>query len=253
MAQGRSTIRREDGKTRLQVKAFTTKDDLKGLYTEIDRVMDGFRMPRGYYWDKGERYSRFREEDDARMDAVLMAVLSVFLLMGVLFESFILPFSVLFSIPFAFLGVYWTLYLTGTPMEIMATIGIVVLIGLVVNNAIVLMDMVNRLRKQGMNRTEAILEAGHNRFRPILMTTFTTVFGLLPMSVGNTSLVGIPYAPLGRTMMGGLICSTMLTLLVVPLFYTYLDDLRNVLRRIAKSAGKGLGSDAEPELAAHDD
>ena len=232
VARGSGTIRREDGKTRLRVFAFTTKDDLKELYGEIDRAMEGFAMPRGYSWNKGERYTKFRESDNEMGFALAMAIVSVFLLMGVLFESFVLPFSVLFSIPFAFLGVYWTLFLTGTPFNMMATIGLIVLIGVVVNNAIVLVDMVNRLRADGMDRTEAIREAGHNRFRPILMTTFTTVFGLLPMSIGNSNLIGIPYAPLGRTMMGGLLCSTFLTLFVVPLFYTYLDDLRTVLRRI---------------------
>ena len=236
VSRGSGTIRREDGKTRLRVQAFTVKDDLKGLYLEIDRAMQGFEMPRGYYWNKGERYSKFQEEDNTAMFAVVMAITCVFLLMGVLFESFILPFSVLLSIPFAFLGVYWTLYLTGTPMDLMANIGVIVLIGVVVNNAIVLVDMVNRLRKDGMERTEAILEAGYNRFRPILMTTFTTVFGLLPMSIGTSSLIGIPYAPLGRTMMGGLISSTFLTLLVVPLFYTFFDDLRMFIQRIVSSA-----------------
>jgi HAE1 family hydrophobic/amphiphilic exporter-1 len=232
VTRGSGTIRREDGKTRLRVSAFTTKDDLKGLYEEIDRAMAGFHMPRGYSWDKGERYARFRESSNALYFAVIMAITCVFLLMGVLFESFVLPFSVLLSIPFAFLGVYWTLYLTNTPLDMMAQIGLIVLIGVVVNNAIVLVDMVNRHRAEGKDRTEAILEAGYNRFRPILMTTFTTIFGLLPLAIGNTNLIGIPYAPLGRTMMGGLFASTFLTLFVVPLFYTYLDDLRTALRGI---------------------
>ncbi len=233
---GRGRIRREDGKTRLAVRAFTTKDDLKSLYAEIDRAMAGFEMPRGYSWNKGERFARFQESDNETIFAVVMAVTCVFLLMGVLFESVVLPFSVLFSIPFSFLGVYWTLYLTGTPMDMMANIGLIVLIGVVVNNAIVLVDMINRMRLEGMNRTEAILEAGHNRFRPILMTTFTTVFGLVPMALGNTNLVGIPYSPLGRTLMGGLFVSTFLTLLLVPIFYTLLDDLRTFLQRIVRAA-----------------
>ncbi|MDA0749006.1 MAG: efflux RND transporter permease subunit, partial [bacterium] len=239
VAQGMGTIRREDGKTRLSVRAFTTKDDLKELYLEVDRAMTGFDMPRGYSWNKGERFDKFQESNDETMFAVVMAITCVFLLMGVLFESVILPFSVLLSIPFAFLGVYWTLYLTGTPMDMMANIGVIVLIGVVVNNAIVLVDMVNRMRQEGLSRTDAILEAGHNRFRPILMTTFTAVFGLLPMAVGNTNLVGMPYAPLGRTMMGGLLVSTFLTLLVVPLFYTLLDDLRLGLGRIFRAAFSG--------------
>ena len=235
VTRGRGRIRREDGKTRLRVKAFTTKDDLKSLYADIDRAMEGFGMPRGYSWNKGERFTRFRESGDETMFAVVMAVTCVFLLMGVLFESVILPFSVLFSIPFSFLGVYWTLYLTGTPMDMMANIGMIVLIGVVVNNAIVLVDMINRMRVEGMGRTEAILEAGHNRFRPILMTTFTTVFGLVPMALGNTNLIGIPYSPLGRTLMGGLFVSTFLTLLLVPIFYTLLDDLRTFLQRIVRA------------------
>lgn len=231
-SQGRGTIRREDGKSRLRIEAFTTKDDLKGLFEEIDQAMDGFELPRGYSWDKGERYDKLREENDTMSFAVIMAVTFVFLLMGVLFESFVLPFSVLLSIPFAFLGVYWTLYLTDTPMAGLAMVGVIVLIGVVVNNAIVLVDMVNRLRIEGLGRTEAILEAGRNRFRPILMTTFTTVFGLLPMGLGSSTVLGQPYAPMGRTMIGGLLTSTFLTLLLVPLFYTFLDDFRTALKRM---------------------
>ena len=156
-------------------------------------------------------------------------------------KSFILPFCLLFSIPFAFLGVYWLLYLTGTPMNMMAMVGMIILIGVVVNNAIVLVDMINRLRRDGLPRLEAISEAGRNRFRPILMTTFTTIFGLLPMAVGNSNLMGTPYAPLGRTMMGGLLSSTALTLLVVPLLYTFLDDARIYVKRLARGAfGPGM-------------
>ena len=199
-------------------------------------------MPRGYTWDKGERYSKLQEEDNTMMFAMVMAVTFVFLLMGVLFESFVLPFSVLFSIPFAFLGVYWTLFLTGTSMDGMAMVGVIVLIGVVVNNAIVLVDMINRLRGEGMDRLEAILEAGHNRFRPIMMTTFTTVFGLLPMALGSSTVLGQPYAPMGRTMIGGLLASTLLTLLVVPLFYTFLDDLRSALHTISTAAFSRLRS-----------
>ena len=235
---GRSTgrIYREDGKTRINVKAFTTKNDRKGLYQQVDAAMAGFVLPRGYSWNKGERFRTMGEEDQTLKFATTMAITFVFLLMGVLFESFILPFSVLFSIPFAFLGVYWFLFVTGTPMNMMAMTGMIILIGVVVNNAIVLVDMINRLRIEGLTRTEAIIEAGANRFRPILMTTFTTIFGLLPMAVGNSNLMGVSYAPLGRTMMGGLMSSTVLTLLVVPLLYTFLDDLTHTIRELALSA-----------------
>lgn len=238
ITQGSGTIRRKDGKLRLRVRAIANKADVETLYGEVDQAMDGFTMPRGYTWDKGENYSTYREKEDSMNDAMLMAGVCVFLLMGVLFESFILPFCVILSIPFSFLGVYWTLYLTGTPYDTMAGVGTIVLIGVVVNNAIVLVDMINRLVLDGYSRREAILEAGRNRYRPILMTTFTTVFGLLPMAVGTSQMMGMPYAPLGRTMMGGLIMSTILTLLVVPLFYTFLDDLRLAIGRLVAQAFK---------------
>jgi len=235
MGRGSGTIRREDGKTRLWVRAYTTRSDIRTLYAQIEQTMGDLDMPRGYAWDKGERYVRLRESDQALVFAVTLAVTFVFLLMGILFESFILPFSVLFSIPFAFLGVYWTLYLTNTLLDGMARVGVIVLIGVVVNNAIVLVDLINRLRAEGATRTQAILAAGASRFRPILMTTFTTVFGLLPMAVGNSNMVGIPYAPLGRTLIGGLLTSAFLTLFVVPLSYTFLDDLRSFLGRFASA------------------
>ncbi len=239
---GLKTVLRRDGKLVLSCQVFAKEEDLDSLYGEIDRAMEGFKMPPGYSWDKGDRYDKFRESEEAMQFAVLLAITFVFLLMGVLFESLILPFSVLFCIPFAFLGVYWTLFLTETVMDRMAQVGIIVLIGVVVNNAIVLVDMVNRLRAEGKDRMEAILEAGTNRFRPILMTTFTTVFGLVPMSLTSNTLMGVPYSSMGRAMAGGLLCATFLTLFVVPLFYTCLDDLRTALRGILFSAFSRTGT-----------
>ena len=236
VTKGTGGLRRENGKLRLRLRIFATEEDLKGLYEEIDRAMEGFKMPRGYTWDKGERYSKFIESQNTMIFAVIMAITCVFLLMGVLFESFLLPFVVILSIPFAFLGVYWTLYLTNTTMDIMAYIGLIMLIGVVVNNAIVLVDRVNRLRADGLGRDEALMEAAENRFRPILMTTFTTIFGLLPMAIGASTMIGIPYSPMGRTMIGGLFASACFTLFVVPLFYTYLDDLQTALHRITSTA-----------------
>ena len=233
ITKGPGHIFRHNGRNRLRVRVYTTKDDVEGLYQEVDRVMEGFTLPRGYEWNKGERHSQYSRESQAMTFAVIMAVVFVFLLMGVLFESVILPFAVIFSIPFSFLGVYWGLWLTGTTMDFMSNVGAIVLIGVVVNNAIVLVDMINRLRQVGMDRTAAIMAAGYNRFRPILMTTCTTVFGLFPMAIGSSTMMGMPYAPLGITMMGGLIVSTALTLFVIPLFYVLLDDLRGLLKRIA--------------------
>ena len=236
VAQGLGGIRREDRQTVLAVTATTTEAGAESLFEQVDEAMAGFETPRGYRWDKGERFQRLQQQEDSRMFALVLSVTFVFLLMGVLFESFVLPLSVIVAIPFSFLGVFWTLYLTKTPFDLLSGIGTVILVGVVVNNAIVLIDLANRLRAEGHDRFEALMEAGRLRFRPILMTTFTTICGLLPMAVGNARMIGMPYAPLGRTMMGGLLASMVLTLVIVPLCYTFFDDLRELLRRVGRSA-----------------
>ncbi|MBC8204310.1 MAG: efflux RND transporter permease subunit [FCB group bacterium] len=230
--KGLGEINRLNGKTTITLKASTTKDNMEQLSKDIDKVMAGYNMPRGYSWSKGSRFMRMEESNAAQNFAILLAVTFVFLLMGVLFESFVLPLSVIVSIPFSFIGAYWLLYITGTTFDIMAGIGLIILIGVVVNNAIVLVDLVNRLREEGMGRTKALLTASKRRFRPINMTALTTICGLIPMAAGNSSLIGIPYAPLGRVIIGGMATSTIFTLVIVPLFYTFFDDLREYWKRL---------------------
>ncbi|MBI3098695.1 MAG: efflux RND transporter permease subunit [Planctomycetes bacterium] len=238
-ARSLGEISRENRKTVLSVKVTTTKDDLDALSGEVDARMERFQMPRGYSWDKSGRWSRMRQAGQEQNFALGISLVFVFLLMGVLFESVLLPWAVIVSVPFAFLGVFWTLYLTGTPLDMMAFIGMIVLIGIVVNNAIVLVDCVNRLRASGMDREAALVEAGRRRLRPILLTALTTIAGLLPMALGTQNVAGIPYFPMGRTVMGGLAASTALTLLMVPLCYSLFDDLGGSCRRLAaRAAGR---------------
>jgi len=231
-SQGR--IRRENSKSFMELKIYVGDVDMQKISERLTRILRDYKFPTGYYFEEGGRGRRFREQDSDLTTALIFSVIFVYLIMGILFESFILPLSVLIAIPAAFVGSYWLLYLTGTTFEIMAGIGLVVLIGVVVNNAIVLIDLINQYRKTGMQREQAILVAGVNRFRPILMTALTTIFGLLPMAIGNTGLVGIPYAPMGITLIGGLITSTFLTLFAVPIFYTYFDDLQKFFSKFVK-------------------
>ncbi len=230
--KGFGQITRENGKTFLQVKAHTRVKDLQKTSRQIDQIMKGFTLPVGYSWVKGTRFRRFRDQSTSVTQALILAVVFVFLLMGILFESFVLPLSVLVAIPLSFFGAYLALYLTKTPQDIMAGIGIVILVGVVVNNAIVLIDMINRRRQEGLERRQAILDAGAHRFRPILMTSLTTIGGLIPMALGNASLIGIPYAPMGRAIIGGMISSTFLTLLAVPVLYTLFDDMSLYFKRV---------------------
>ena len=237
------SITRTQGRTFMRIRVYSSNSDLSGFNDRISKALVGFEMPAGYAWGFGYGFDRFQEQEQSRNHATWLAICFVFLLMGMLFESFTLPFCILASIPFAFFGAWWTLYLTKTPFDIMAGIGLIILVGVVVNNAIVLVDCVQRLRAEGVPRDEALREAVSRRFRPVIMTAATTVCGLIPMAVGNAALVGMPYAPMGRAMAGGLLTSTFFTLLVVPLLYCWVDDAREgtrsfvggLLRRAKKS------------------
>ncbi|MBX2804111.1 MAG: efflux RND transporter permease subunit [Myxococcales bacterium] len=227
MGKGPGQIRRLNRRTTtgvtLDLEDEVTPED---LWPRLDAALADMAFPRGYGWAKGDRFDRRGEEDAAMQMALLLSVTFVFLLIGILFESWVLPLAIVTTIPMAMMGATWGLYLSGTPMDSMAGVGMVILVGVVVNNGIVLVDLITQLRKQGHTRSDAILEAGQRRLRPILMTALTTIFGLAPMAMGDSSFVGIPYAPLGRTVISGLVASTVLTLLFVPFLYTVLDDLR---------------------------
>ena len=227
VAPGFGTIRRTDRVTSfpLTVELEPDADSLE-VRAAIRGALDGMAFPRGYAWDFFGGGPTSPENDSARNLALLLSVTFVFLIMGVLFESFLLPLSIITSIPMALVGVYWTLYLTSTPLDVMGGVGLVILVGVVVNNGIVLIDLVTRLRGEGLSRTDALVEAGGRRLRPILMTALTTIFGLLPMALGTSTFIGIPYAPMGRVVAGGMVAGTVLTLFFVPYLYSVLDDMR---------------------------
>jgi len=163
---------------------------------------------------------------------IILALCCVYLVMAALFESLSQPLVIMTSLPFAFLGVIWTLVVTNTPLNIMTMIGMVILVGIVVNNGIVLLDHINNYRKKGLPVEEAIFEGGRERFRPILMTAATTILGLVPMAVGDANIDGLGYYPLARSVMGGLAASTVLTLLVLPTFYSISEDIARWNRKI---------------------
>ncbi len=243
VAPGVGTIRRNDRVTSfpLTVELGPGADPM-AVREAITGALAGVAFPRGYGWDFFGGSGSDPANDSARNLALLLSVTFVFLIMGVLFESFILPLSILTSIPMALVGVYWTLYLTNTPLDVMGGVGLVVLVGVVVNNGIVLVDLVTRLRKEGHSRTDALVEAGGRRIRPILMTALTTIFGLLPMALGTSTFIGIPYAPMGRVVAGGMVAGTVLTLFLVPYLYSVLDDMRDSSSRWAAWVARPKGA-----------
>lgn len=233
--RGLGSITRENRRTRMRLEIATTEDDLEKLSDAIDASLSGMSLPADYEWSKGERFRSLEEASRERNQSWMLAVMFVFLILGALFESFLLPWCVIITVPFSFFGVYWFLYLTGTQFGVMSGIGVIILIGVVVNNAIVLVDRVNRLRNQGMARDDALAIAARQRFRPIAMTALTTIMGLFPMAVGDANLIGIPYAPMGRAIIGGMLNATVTTPIIVPLVYSFIDDFKNWFGRYAKS------------------
>jgi HAE1 family hydrophobic/amphiphilic exporter-1 len=151
--------------------------------------------------------------------AIIAAAFLVYMVMASQFESFLEPFIIIFTVPMAFIGVVWTLLITGTTLSVTGMIGILMLAGIVVNNGIVLVDYANQLREsRGMGVIEAVALAGKVRLRPILMTALTTIVGMLPLAIGLGES-GETWAPMARVVMGGLIVSTFLTLYVLPALY----------------------------------
>ncbi len=249
IARGFGDIRREDRRTSLNIKLNTTWTSVAGLREQVSRVMNDMGMPRGYSWDFGSARRWEQQDNSNMMFGLLLAMVFIYLIMGFLFESALLPFSVMPSILLSWIGVFWLLWATGSKLDMMAAIGLILLAGVVVNNGIVLVDLINRLRTSGIGRHDAILEAGRLRFRPILMTALTTIMGMLPMAFGKGDFVGIPYSSLGRTFVGGLFSSTTLTLIVVPLFYTLLDDAGAQLKALVSGKRETRPDTPEAETA----
>jgi HAE1 family hydrophobic/amphiphilic exporter-1 len=194
--------------------------------TALEQVMKETKklnLPPGYMITK-TGYGEIQEESFASIFVALaLAVIFVYLLLASQFESFFDPFSIMFSLPMSLVGAIAALLIFGNSISIMSLIGIIMLMGLVTKNAILLIDFIKQNRYRGMPRTEAILTAGPIRLRPILMTTFAMVFGMLPLMLGLGPGAEMR-APMARAVVGGVISSTLLTLIVVPIVYTLIDD-----------------------------
>jgi HAE1 family hydrophobic/amphiphilic exporter-1 len=186
-------------------------------------------LPEGISFGANAAQENFDEDLAAMRFALLLSVVFIYLLMGFLFESFMLPLSIVLTIPLSALGVWWGHFITGYDIDFLGVVAMVLLVGVVVNNGIVLIDYVNRLRNQGESRQEAVLAATSRRFRPIMMTAITTVGGMVPLALAGANSIGLSYTSFAMTLIGGLTTATLLTLLVVPVFYTLFDDLREKL------------------------
>ncbi len=220
--EGPAEIRRADGSRIARITANLSGRDLGSVTREVRATLEDMSWPSGYDWRLGGQEEEMATSFSSMRLAFGLAVFMVYLVMASQFESLLHPFVIMFSVPFAIIGVLATMWIFGVTVSVVSLIGFILLAGIVVNAAIVLVDYTNQLRQRGLTKTEALVRAGQVRLRPILMTTATTVFGLLPMAIGLGEGAELR-TPMALTVIGGMITSTLLTLLVVPAVYAILD------------------------------
>lgn len=236
LVPGPVSMTRIDGQRAATITAKPVGDDTGSVSTALQKKIDSLNLPDGATATIG---GVSEDQNDAFVNlalAMLAAVAIVFMLLVATFRSLIQPLILLVSIPFAATGAIGLLLITGTPMGVAAMIGMLMLIGIVVTNAIVLIDLINQYRRQGMGVVEAVVEGGRHRLRPILMTALATIFALLPMALGVTGEGGFISQPLAVVVIGGLVTSTLLTLLLVPTLYAMVELRKE--RRAKKKADK---------------
>ena len=240
LTKGPRSIERQDRMSTVTVFANTEASEVQTVGYEMRDRMDAIPLPNGYSWQMDRRFRYMASEEGETNFTMIFAALLIYLIMASLFESYIHPFTIMFSISFAFIGVALGLYIFGIALDSNATYGLLILFGIVVNNGIVLIDHINRYRKQGLYRRDAILRGGQDRLRPILMTATTTILGLtplvIPMIYGNAEGNARRWGPIGLVIISGLSISTILTLVILPTIYSLMDDLSGYTKRIVAVA-----------------
>ena len=229
IARGLDDIRRIDRQTGLSINA-NLSDELKldEARERIKGVLENLELPPGNKWSLDGSFKKQDEDMAIMTQNMILALIMIYIVMAALFESLLLPTAVITSLILSIVGVFWAFLFTGTSMSVMGMIGILILMGIVVNNGIVLVDRINQLIQEGADLTHAIIEGSLSRVRPILMTVSTTVLGLVPLAMGGTKIGGDgpAYAPMAIAIIGGLIFSTITSLYLVPLAYILLLKLR---------------------------
>jgi HAE1 family hydrophobic/amphiphilic exporter-1 len=244
------SITRIDGAPAASITAEITSDDTGTVSAEVKDVIDGLRENGSIPSNVDVRLAGVTEQQNEAFGglytSMAVAILLVYVMMVLAFNSLITPFIIMFSLPLATIGAFPALFLTGRPIGVSALIGFLMLIGIVVTNAIVLLDLVERLRAEGHPLKEAIIEGGRTRVRPILMTAFATILALIPLAAGFNE-GSIIAAELGTVVIGGLFSSTFLTLIVVPVLYYMVEGTKeSISRRMARPPRESVGVAEEP-------
>ncbi len=247
--QSARTVERVDRLTSVVIEGIVASDSsLDEVKKDVEATMEQFPLPPGVAWQYGRSVEDSDDTASTMRNNILLAVALIFLVMASLFESLLYPVSIITSIIFAIVGVFWGLAISQTPMSFMAMLGIMILIGVIVNIGIVLIAHVIDLRKEGYNRHDAIIEAARHRLRPIMMTSLVTLLAMLPIAVGDIHVGGDgpAYYPMARALISGLFFGSITSLFFVPMFYVWLDDL-NIWRQRIKLFAAGRGTVAATE------
>jgi HAE1 family hydrophobic/amphiphilic exporter-1 len=223
-------IIREDQERMVSVNISISGRDLQSVTKDVMTTIRQVSIPNDFRVELGGTAEEQQESFGYLGMAFLAAILLTYMVMASQFESLLDPFIIIFTIPLSFIGVALALVITGTDLSVMALIGIVMLVGIVVNNGIVLVDYINQLRKRGRSLSDAIIEGGQVRMRPVLMTALTTILAMLPLALGLGES-GESWAPMARSVMGGLTMATALTLIVVPVIYMSIELLSEKIER----------------------
>jgi len=230
------SIERRDGRRVSEMQVVGSEEDDKRFYEQVYAELSRTKLPPGVRFKVGGSFQELQETFASMGKALLLGIFFVFLLTGILFEALLLPFAVLFSVPTALVGGLWALYLTGKPMDELSFLGFILLVGIVVNNGIVLIDRVQQWRRAGLPLHSAVRAAGRDRLRPVIMTALTTIAGLLPMAIFQGGNEEIPYDTLAVAVIGGLVLSTAVTLILVPVVFTLFADLGRVSTGVLRRA-----------------
>ena len=234
-----TTIQRLNRQTMLRVEAGVAPEvPMDQARKAIEAALDGVQFPPGYgYTFAGGGFNINFDGMDQMVTSIMIALVLMFVIMAAVFESMLFPAAIMSCVLFSIFGVYWLFWLTGTEMNIMAVIGILVLMGVVVNNGIVMIEHINNLRRRGLPRLEALVEGSRERLRPILMTMGTAILAMVPIALNTHTADGMPpYHPMARAIAGGLAFSTVVSLLFLPTIYAMLDDLRTGTSRLLRRA-----------------
>jgi HAE1 family hydrophobic/amphiphilic exporter-1 len=237
---GPERIMRDNRLTSVWVGANYEDGTREQYMPQVSAVLKKIDFPYGYSWTFGQWEQRQKEKSREFLTNLLLALLLIFAVMAGLFESVRQAIALMVALPFAISGAAWTLYLTGTDFDQPAAIGLLLLIGIVVNNGIVMLEHINTYRRQGMERQEAMLRGGRERLRPILMTALTTLLGLVPIVIQRPSLAGVYYYSMALVIMGGLLVSTFLTLVLLPTTASLAEDIFMLGGRALRATGQSM-------------